>query len=494
MKHLKIIVTLAIVVVVSIVLIFFVESKTSEVIDAENFRLANLAKFEVLPGLTVDDNIEFDSTYNFSDSAISGLILNDGLGYIYTVQFQGYSSIVEYMIGIDSSGVISGFKVLTQGESPGYGDAITDEDYRTQFIGLAFEAAVAGEIDDVAGLSGAPVTMGAFKASLKEVIEYHQTTFGGVVLETPEEKLARWRDEITVVGAVFTDISGDYTMDDTVVKMELANDGTNDVAVVYTVQFSGFVTSGYVEYIISFDLDTNDIIGLRILHNDETGGIGTIISDASFTPQFDDMLQADALSGNIDEVAGGSAPITYGAFKSSLEEVILFHQAIYEVAVRPDNVEVTNENLLLAFPEGITFTSIYTENVYNENIGNVYEVYDVSDALLGYVYFVEFTGYNQTSAISFVIGIDVAGTTNLIEVLGSSETWADAESYSSYDGADGYFPNTPWLDDFEGVAIIDLILDPVDEIGGVSTTTGNMLETIEEVIQYHLFEVVGGGN
>jgi electron transport complex protein RnfG len=493
MKHLKIIITLTIVVLISVVLIFFVEEVTSEVIDKENFRLANLAKLEVLPGLTVDDDLDYDSTYDFENSAISGIIYNAGIGYIYTVEFQGYSSIVEYMIGINMDGVISGFKVLTQGESPGYGDAITEEDYRIQFEGLAFEAAIAGEIDDVAGLSGAPITMGAFRASLKEAIEYHQSTFGGVVLETPEEKLERWRDEITVEDAIFTDVSENYVMDETVVKMEVANDGSNDVAVVYTVQFSGFVTSGYVEYLISFDLSTNDIIGLRVLHNDESTGIGTIISDESFTPQFDNMLQDDALSGDIDEVAGGSAPITYNGFVESLETVVLFHQEIYQNA-RPEDVEVGNDELLIAFSEGITFTSVYQLNTYNEYIGNVYEVYDGSSVLIGYVYHVQFFGFKLDSAVEFVIGIDVDGNTKNIEVIETEETWNDAQDYGDYDGINGYFPNTPWIDNFEGISIFDLILDPVDEVGGVSTTTGSMLEAIEEVIKYHLFDFVGGAN
>ena len=113
MKHLKTILTLTAVVLISVVLIFFVEEVTSEVIETENFRLANLAKLEVLPGLTVDDELEYDTSYDFSNSAISGLIYNAGIGYIYTVEFQGYSSIVEYMIGINMSGEISGFKVLT---------------------------------------------------------------------------------------------------------------------------------------------------------------------------------------------------------------------------------------------------------------------------------------------------------------------------------------------------------------------------------------------
>ena len=153
---------------------------------------------------------------------------------------------------------------------------------------------------------------------------------------------------------------------------------------------------------------------------------------------------------------------------------------------------MTDEDLLLAFPEGITFTSVYQEYSYNELIGNVYEVYDSGNILLGNVYYVEFDG--RDNVIQLVLGIDVAGNTNLIEVLYAGESWSEASDYGTYDGLSGNFPDTAWLDFFEGTSVLNLILDPVDTIAGVSTTTGNMITAIDGVLQYHLFEIVGGAN
>ena len=261
MKHIKIIFTLTLVVLTASVMVFFVEALTTPIIEEYNIEQANAAKFEVLPGLVANDLKDLNPTLSdFSNTSIEELLIIEGKGYIYTAEFSGYQSKIRYILGIDLNGTLTGFKVLVQGETPGYGDTISDEEYRLQFEGLSTTDALNGDIDDVAGLSGAPVTMGAFRDSLKAVMEFHQSNYEGVVIETPEDRLERWRDEITVVDAIFSDVSADYTMDDTVIKMEIANDGTDDVAVVYTVQFSGFVTSGYIEYLISFYLDTNDII------------------------------------------------------------------------------------------------------------------------------------------------------------------------------------------------------------------------------------------
>ena len=49
MKHIKIVLTLAVVVVIASVMVFYVEAWTTPIIDDYNFEQANLAKFEVLP-------------------------------------------------------------------------------------------------------------------------------------------------------------------------------------------------------------------------------------------------------------------------------------------------------------------------------------------------------------------------------------------------------------------------------------------------------------
>ena len=485
MKHLKTILTLTSVVLVSVVLIFFVEGVTSEVIETENYRLANLAKLEVLPGLTVDDELEYDTSYDFSNSVISGLIYNSGIGYIYTVEFQGYSSIVEYMIGINMDGEISGFKVLTQGESPGYGDTITDEDYRTQFIGLAFESAVDGEIDDVAGLSGAPVTMGAFKVSLKEAIEYHQTTFGGVVLVTPEEREARLLLDAFPLAVRYEDVTADYeASDDISIIYEAYNTGDTLLGYIYYVEAegAGYTSPSVISLLVGFNLD-KEITGFALLDDTETTGKTADMYKDEYGIAFigDDMEIDDY---GIDAIGGSTD--TNVRIHEIVKEIADYHiEFILEEGefVRPQNVVVTNENLLLAFPEGITFTSTYSSYSYDESIGNIYEVFDVSSDLLGYVYYSSIEGNNGD--INYVIGIDIDGISNKIKVLYSEETWDGAETYN-YNGSAGYFPDTPWLDNFEGVDINDLIANPIDDIAGVSVTTGSMTEGIESIIDYHL--------
>jgi Na+-translocating ferredoxin:NAD+ oxidoreductase RnfG subunit len=501
MKHIKIIFTLSLVVLTASLSVFFVEGWATPIIDAENVRLANLAKFEVLPDLEPDDLFVSDGVLkepeniDFSDSTINELFYFEGTGYIYTSEFKGYQSSVIYMIAIDMTGDISGFKVLVQGETPGYGAAILDEEYRAQFEGLALDTVIAGEIDDIAGLSGAPVTMGAFKASLKETIEYHQANYGGVVFETPEEREARLLLEAFPTAVRYEDITLTHEANDEIeIIYEVYDDGDSLLGYIYYVNTVGvsFTETTYIKFFVGFDLD-KEITGFVLLDDNETTGKTPpmYLDDYGYSYIGEDINSDDY---GIDEIAGST--MTDDLIQDVVREIATYHidYVLFEgtVFVRPDDVEVTNENLLLAFPEGSTFTSVYQDYSYNELIGNVYEVFDAGNVLLGNVYYVEFDG--RDNIIQLVLGIDVAGNTNLIEVLYAEESWSAASEYGTYDGLSGNFPDTTWLDFFEGTSVLNLILDPVDDVAGVSTTTRSLISAIDGVLQYHLFEVAGGAN
>ena len=786
MKRFKIILTLTVVVLISSLAVFFVEDVTTPIIDAYNLEQANLAKFEVLPELTTDDAIVASEDYDYTGTSITELIIIEGKGYIYTAEFQGFQSVITYMVGMDLDGNLTGYKTLTQGDTPGLGALIAEADFYQQFTGMKTEDAAAGNFD---GLAGATITTGGLIGSLDKLIEFHNVEFEGVVVETPEARLARLKEEITEVGATITDVTSDYdltgtpitkvettdndqiiytvefdgynpgiiylvafdlttndiigfrvieqyetiglgaiiedptfqeqfddlaqdaiddiggstavvtlgklkdsleevvefhkeefegeipetdaqkllrykqeiTVIDAVItdvtsdydltgldidKVELANDGTEDVAVIYTIVFVGYNTGDVIEYIISFDLETNDILGFRVIYQNETPGYGDGIEDEDYYLQFVGMAQIDALNGDIDDVAGTSgAPVTMGAFKLSLNEVVVFHKAEFEGVIvesdeerleriwlelfptaddfvkvtrdyaahydieefyevydasdvylgnlyhvkaegasysettyieffigiaadktftglrmwddnetpgkatdfylpaygdtytgddiediytiddvagatvtnnalqdaalsiaiyhmevylglpfaRAANVDTADANLLAAFPGAASFNSVYYDYSYESHIFNIYEALDASNNVLGYVYYGNANGYGGTD-IQFTWGVNVAGVTEQLIILNDTESWDSAESseWADYDGSAGYWPNTPWLNNFEGVTFASLLATQVDGVSGVSTTTDGILEVLEGIAQYHSDESVGG--
>ncbi|MDD5109479.1 MAG: RnfABCDGE type electron transport complex subunit G [Candidatus Omnitrophica bacterium] len=55
------------------------------------------------------------------------------IGYIFKASGKGYSSVIQTLVGMDSTGKISAVKVLSQNETPGLGVRITENKFTDQF-------------------------------------------------------------------------------------------------------------------------------------------------------------------------------------------------------------------------------------------------------------------------------------------------------------------------------------------------------------------------
>jgi Na+-translocating ferredoxin:NAD+ oxidoreductase RnfG subunit len=142
----------------------------------------------------------------------------------------------------------------------------------------------------------------------------------GSIVETPEARLDRLKEEITEVGLEIEDVTSDYDLSGTpITKVEI----TDNAQIIYTVEVDGYNPG--IKYLVAFDLTTNDIIGFRVIEQNEISGFGSIIEDPTFQEQFNDLAQ-DA----IDDIGGTTALVTLGALKRSLEEVVDFHKAEFQ--------------------------------------------------------------------------------------------------------------------------------------------------------------------
>jgi RnfABCDGE-type electron transport complex G subunit len=645
MKHIKIVLTLTIVVVGAMLAVALVEGPTSDRINANNIAAANAAKYEVFPELEtltagmspeqLEGFLAADEEYDTTGTPIEQVIELDGNGVIYIAAFQGYQSTIKYIIGIDTDGNITGYKTLEQGDTPGLGAEIANPDYWSQFTGMTLETAEAGEID---GISGATITTGAWISSIQKVIQFHNVTFSGAVQLT-EEEIAR-EQALTKFGEGYTlsTYTPDTSTNDTGINdINIANDGTNDVAVVYTVEFVGYNENDHITYIIAFDIDSKDILWFETVYANDTAGLGNEIANPDNWEQFEDKTADSLVNEEIDMLAG--ATVTTDAWKASLQTIGVYHQeeildiivmtpaeklaayqaelfpsgatftdvtaskplrgnilaiidvfdasdnklgtmyhirtmgasyedstfleyvlaidtsnnfvgfrmfddneaegsadafygSTYDDAVegvsidtatfdavagstltyqyltfsidqivdyhkteyfkRPESIAVDNADLLAALPGAATFESVYEDYDYDMSIGNVYAGKDGSDAIIGYVYYGTSSGFGGT--IEFALGVDTNGDTVNITIISHSESWGNAEDFADYDGSEGTFPNTTWLDNFEGVALADLLTSPVDDVSGVSTTTSGIIDVIEAFATYHADQIEGGSN
>ena len=96
------------------------------------------------------------------------------LGYAFIAKGLGYSSVIETMVGVDTTGHIIGMKVLSQQETPGLGTRIEEIKYKEkdpwflrQFMGMAADGlAVDKDGGDIQSITGATISSRALTKSV----------------------------------------------------------------------------------------------------------------------------------------------------------------------------------------------------------------------------------------------------------------------------------------------------------------------------------------
>ncbi|MCF7925370.1 MAG: FMN-binding protein, partial [Candidatus Izimaplasma sp.] len=485
MKYVRIILSLMGIVVIAMIGIFYVEKITTPIIEAYQLEQANQAKYEVFPelsnlttglsGAEIEALLAPEEDLDLEGTGIDQVINLDNKGYIYTATFQGYQSKITYMMGISPEGNITGYKTLIQGDTPGLGAEIANPDYWKQFDGLPTEEVVAGNID---GISGATVTSVAWENSMTKVIEFHNVTYGGATAETPEEKLARLKQELLPEDLTLSEYSpSTASLDDTgITNVEVANDGTDDTHVVYTVEFVGFNTDDVIEYLIAFDLETNETIGFTIIYANDTPGYGLKITEEERWVQFaDGKTTNQLLNGEFDGIAG--ATVTTNAWKASMQKVSQFHQVEFE----GKEPQLTYEQKLEQyktdlFTNGSTFEDVTDTKPSHIQIDAIYDVYDDSSTYLGTLYHVITIGasYSETTFIEYYLAVNVDNTFAGFRMLRDTETEGRADEFygASYD------------DTFEGDAIDSAYT--IDDVSGSTLTKNHIEVSISDIVDYHL--------
>lgn len=94
------------------------------------------------------------------------------LGYVLAVTAKGYGGDVKIALGIDTSGKVVGYSVLSHSETPGFGANMENGDVAAQFIGIT-------DAQELDGITGATYTTNALRAETQAAIELVKQLEGG---------------------------------------------------------------------------------------------------------------------------------------------------------------------------------------------------------------------------------------------------------------------------------------------------------------------------
>lgn len=197
---------------------------------------------------------------------IVGIFEVSGEGYVYKMEVSGYKANITFLVGIDATGNINGYAVLSHEETSGIGSKIAED----KFIGDLVGNAVNTEFD---AIGGATVSSKAVINGIAIAAEHWGANFG----------------ELGEGGAPAPKPFG------TILAISANDDGTTS----FEVSAEGFYGPNTFEIIID---DANVITSFKVLEQNETPGIGDDIVLSSFTSQFIGKeisvdFEGDAISG-----------------------------------------------------------------------------------------------------------------------------------------------------------------------------------------------------
>ncbi len=100
------------------------------------------------------------------------------IGYILFAKGNGYSSVIQTVVGIDTTGKILGIKILKEAETPGLGTKVEEVRYgdpkpwfQQQFINLTPEQLNLKPQGEITAITGATISSRAVTNSVKESIK-----------------------------------------------------------------------------------------------------------------------------------------------------------------------------------------------------------------------------------------------------------------------------------------------------------------------------------
>lgn len=168
-------VILLVITLVATVALSYVYSITKDPIaqaEAEKTKEAYQAVYAVAASFKdVDEGVDLN-TYNAT--LTNGVKINEvkmavdangaKLGYVFSVEGKGYKPGLKLAFGIDVTGTVVGYNVISMNETAGIGDKCKDDDVKDQFIGIT-------DASQVDGISGATRTSDGLRAEAQAVLD-----------------------------------------------------------------------------------------------------------------------------------------------------------------------------------------------------------------------------------------------------------------------------------------------------------------------------------
>ena len=167
---LRLIVVLFVIAVVVAFLLGFVNYITADRIAEIKEAKTNDAVREVLSADTYDE-IE----YTGGNQSVNKIYAAGDAGYVVNVTTSGFGGAIDMVVGVDTSGTVTGISIIDMSETSGLGDNAIRDTFRDQFIGATDTLAVSKDGGTIDALTGATITSRAVTDGVNIAMEAVKT-------------------------------------------------------------------------------------------------------------------------------------------------------------------------------------------------------------------------------------------------------------------------------------------------------------------------------
>jgi electron transport complex protein RnfG len=168
---------------VTVALLALVYAVTLEPIAEQMRRKQKVALGEVLP--QADAFKEYTTTLTGSMTAVYEGVKNDRcVGYVVELAPMGYGGEIALMVGIcESTGTVSGMRIVSHSETPGFGSLATREDYYNRYEGRPLTPIVlitrgTARENEMDAITGSTITSRAITNAVNEAIAWYNANKG----------------------------------------------------------------------------------------------------------------------------------------------------------------------------------------------------------------------------------------------------------------------------------------------------------------------------
>ena len=138
----------------------------------EQLSIENAAKVsrEVLPA--AESFTEVEGTTGSAGYTADGVLC----GYVFTEEVKGYGGALSVMVGIDTTGTVTGVSVLEHNETPGLGGNVTKSEFYSQFTGLSADITATKNAanpanNEIKAVTGATISSKAVTKAVNQALQ-----------------------------------------------------------------------------------------------------------------------------------------------------------------------------------------------------------------------------------------------------------------------------------------------------------------------------------